>query len=78
MFLLWVVLLVLLPEWVPTAQFTWTTANFSDAGRPNRAERGVSAMYQYGWIEHGWAPGVFGCQRMGPQRIQYRGIGDPL
>ena len=61
-FLLWVVLPLLLPEWVlwpvgllsgwvvPTAQFTWTTANLSHAGRPRRAGPGVSAMYQYEWI----------------------------
>ena len=69
----------LLSGWVVlTVQFTWTTANFSHAGRPMTAVPGMSAMYQYEWIMHGWAPGVFGCQRMGPQRIPYRGIRDPL
>ena len=69
----------ILLSWVaPTAQFTWTTANLSHAGRPKRAGPGVSAMYQYEWIMCGWAPGVFGCQRMGPWRILYRGIRDPL
>ena len=69
----------LLLGWVVlTAQFTWTTAYFSHAGRPRRAGLGVSAMYQYEWIMHCWAPGVFGCQRMGPWRIPYRGIVDPL
>ena len=75
MFLLQVVFPLLLPEWVlylsgwvaMTAQFTLTTANFSHAGRPRRAGPGVSTMYQYEWIMLGWAPGVFGCQRMGPQ-----------
>ena len=33
-----------------TAQFTWTTANLSHAGRPRRAGPGVSATYQYEWI----------------------------
>ena len=62
----------LLSGWVVlTAQFTWTTANFSHAGRPRRAGLGVSAMYQYEWIMHGWGPGVLGCQRMGPWRIPY-------
>ena len=77
MFSLWVVLLLLLPEWgvvpvrllsgweVLTAQFTWTTANFSHAGRPKRAGPGVSAMYQYEWIMHGWALGCLVAQRMG-------------
>ena len=60
----------LLLDWVVlTAQFTWTTANFPHAGRPKRAGPGVPAMYQYEWIMCGWAPGVFGCQRMGPQRF---------
>ena len=69
----------LLSGWlVMTAQFTWTTANFSHAGRPKRAGPGVSAIYHYEWIMCGWAPGVFGCQRMGPWWILYRGIGDPL
>ena len=63
---------------VMTAQFTWTTANLSHAGRPKSAGLGVSTMYQYEWIMHGWAPGVFGCQRMGPWRIPYGGIGDLL
>ena len=63
---------------VLTVQFTWTTANFSHAGRPRRAGPGVSVMYQYEWMMHGWAPGVLGCQRIGPPRIPYRGIGDPL
>ena len=69
----------LLSGWVVlTEPFTWTTANFSHAGRPKREEPRVSAMYQYEWIMSGWAPGVFGCQRMGPWKIPYRGIGDPL
>ena len=69
----------LLLGWVvPTAQLTWTTANFSHAGRPKRVGTGVSAMYQYEWIMHGWAPGVFGYQRMGPWKIPYREISDPL
>ena len=73
------VLVRLLSGWVAmTAQFTWTTANFSHAGRPKRAGPGVSAMYQYEWIMCGWASGVLGCQRMGTQRILYRGIRDPL
>ena len=63
----------LLLGWVVViAQFTWTTANLSHAGRPKRAGPGVSAIYQYEWIMHCWAPGVIGCQRMGPQRIPYR------
>ena len=88
-FLLQVVLPLLLPEWVlcllgfchvvgMTVQFTWTTSDLLHAGRPKRAGPGVSAMYQYEWIMCGWAPGVFGCQRIGPQRIPYRGIGNPL
>ena len=69
----------LLLGWVVlTAQFTWTTANLSHARRPKKAGPGVSAMYQNESIIHGWAPGVFGCQRMVPWRIPYRGIGDPL
>ena len=69
----------LLSGWVvPTAQFTWTTANLSHVGRAKRAGPDVSAMYQHEWIMHGWALGVLGCQRMGPWRIPYRGIGDPL
>ena len=69
----------LLSGWVVlTAQFTWTTANFSHAGRPKRAGPGVSVMYQYEWIMCGWAQEVLGCQRMGPWRIPYREIGDPL
>ena len=61
-----------------TAQFMWTTANLSHVGSPKRVGPGMSAMYQYEWIMHGWAPGVFGCQRMGQWKIPYRGIGDPL
>ena len=70
---------ILLLGWVVmTAQFTWTTANLLHVGRCKRAGPGVSATYQYEWSMCGWAPGVLGCQKMGPQRIVYRGIRDPL
>ena len=48
------------------AQFIFPTANLSHDRRPRMARPGVSVTYQYECTLWGQAPGLPGCQVMGP------------